>query len=151
IALPTTQINQQGATSSQVLTWNGSAWAPATPTVGTLTFINTGTGLAGGPVTAQGTISLANTAVAAGTYGTATQVPTYIVDAQGRLTSASNTTIALPTTQINQQGATVTQVLTWNGSAWAPANDVSNIVVGTGLAGGGTTPNVTVSLANTAV
>ncbi|MBU3699899.1 MAG: hypothetical protein FGM33_07810 [Candidatus Kapabacteria bacterium] len=42
---------------------------------------------------------LANTAVAAGTYGTATQVATITVDAQGRITNAVNTTItgAAPT------------------------------------------------------
>ncbi|MBU3678986.1 MAG: hypothetical protein FGM32_05180 [Candidatus Kapabacteria bacterium] len=42
---------------------------------------------------------LANTAVTAGTYGTATQVATITVDAQGRITSAANTTItgAAPT------------------------------------------------------
>lgn len=36
---------------------------------------------------------LATTAVSAGSYGSATQVPGYTVDAQGRLTAASNTTI----------------------------------------------------------
>ncbi|MBL7877299.1 MAG: tail fiber domain-containing protein [Cyclobacteriaceae bacterium] len=39
-------------------------------------------------------IDLANTTVTAGAYGSATQVPNFIVDAQGRLTSAGNTTIA---------------------------------------------------------
>jgi len=47
--------------------------------------------LSDGSVTAT---KLANTAVALGTYGSATQVATFTVDAQGRLTAAGNTTIA---------------------------------------------------------
>lgn len=37
--------------------------------------------------------TLATSGVTAGSYGSATQVPTYTVDAKGRLTAASNTTI----------------------------------------------------------
>jgi hypothetical protein len=58
-----------------------------------VTLINTGTGLTGGPITSSGTISLADTAVTAGTYGSATQVGQFAVNAQGQLTSASNVTI----------------------------------------------------------
>jgi len=61
---------------------------------GTVTQIDTGTGLTGGPITTTGTISLANTTVAAATYGNATTVAQITVDAQGRLTSASNVTIS---------------------------------------------------------
>jgi hypothetical protein len=60
---------------------------------GGVTLINTGTGLTGGPITATGTISIANTAVTAGTYGSSTQVGQFIVNAQGQLTSATNVTI----------------------------------------------------------
>jgi len=61
---------------------------------GTVTQVNTGTGLTGGPITTTGTISLANTAVTAATYGNATTVSQITVDAQGRLTAASNVAIS---------------------------------------------------------
>lgn len=63
-------------------------------------FVTTGTGaitsltMSGDATFASnGALTLASTAVTPGTYGSATAVPTIIVDAKGRITSASNTTI----------------------------------------------------------
>jgi trimeric autotransporter adhesin len=63
--------------------------------------ISTGTGLTGGgDLSANRTISLANTAVTAGSYGSGSQVASFTVDAQGRLTSAASTNIAIDGSQV---------------------------------------------------
>jgi hypothetical protein len=74
------------------------------------TTITAGTGLTGGgDLSANRTISLANTAVAAGSYGSASAVGTFTVDAQGRLTAASNTNIAIANTAVSGLGTMSTQ------------------------------------------
>lgn len=54
--------------------------------------VTNGSGEAGDP-----TVALANTTVTGGTYGSALLVPVLVVDAQGRVTSASTASISFPT------------------------------------------------------
>lgn len=70
---------------------------------GTVTSIATGTGLSGGPIATTGTISLANTAVSAGSYN-----GPYTVNAQGQFTAATNATTFTLTTLITSQIGTPT-------------------------------------------
>jgi excisionase family DNA binding protein len=67
------------------------------------TTVTAGTGLSGGGAIALGgtaTLNLANTTVTAGSYGAAGSVATFSVDAQGRLTAASTTPIAIDANQV---------------------------------------------------
>ncbi len=67
-----------------------------------------GTGLTGGgALSGDVTIDLDDTAVTAASYGSATEVATFTVDAQGRLTAASDVAIAFPVTSVNSQTGAV--------------------------------------------
>jgi hypothetical protein len=59
--------------------------APASGPTGTVTQVNTGAGLTGGPIISTGTIALTTTGVAPGTYSN----PTITVDSYGRISFAS--------------------------------------------------------------
>lgn len=74
---------------------------------------------------------LANTAVAAGTYGGSTQIPVVTIDAQGRATFAANATPSVANTQIT--GLITTAQLTATGvtaRGYGTASQVPTFVVG---------------------
>lgn len=64
-----------------------------------------GTGLNLNPST---TFNISNTGVTATTYGAAATVPVIVVNAQGQITSATNTTIGIPATQVSGLAASAT-------------------------------------------
>ena len=126
---------------------NGGTGVDGVPTDGQLLIGDTGTyklntltqGTGINITNAPGSITLAltNTGVTAGTYGTASNVPTYAVNAQGRLTSSVNTPIAIDAAQITTgtintarisgsytgiTGVGTLTVGTWNATAIAVAN-----------------------------
>ena len=89
---------------------NGGTGVDGIPTDGQLLIGDTGTyalntltegagiNITNGPGSID--VALTDTGVTAGTYGTASSVPTYAVNAQGRLTSSVNTAIAINASQI---------------------------------------------------
>jgi hypothetical protein len=90
--------NLDGITDWQISDWavfNGTAWQKVDNSeVIYVSNVATGTGLTGGPITTTGTISIANTVVTSGNYGSATQVGTFTVNPQGQITNAANVTIS---------------------------------------------------------
>jgi hypothetical protein len=83
--------------------WNGSEWISTSGSLEVIqdaigAYVEGGVGLSKSynDTTGTTTIDLDNTAVTAGTYGSITKVPTFTVDQQGRLTSASDTNLVIP-------------------------------------------------------
>ncbi len=114
-----TDVNTIGATSGQVLKWNGTAWAPATDDAGgpggtdsqTLSFNTT---------TKVLSIQNGNNVDLSSLIGTGDGWGTQAVERDNSL--QGNGTAASPL-GLAPQGAASGQVLKWDGGKWVPAND----------------------------
>ena len=90
---PVVGMMRYDTTAGAYYGYSAGAWRQFSLSGG-VTEVDTGTGLTGGPITGIGTISIADTTVVAGSYGSTTQVGTFTVNAQGQLTAAANVTIS---------------------------------------------------------
>ena len=122
----------------------GSAWyCPAQPggTLGTTAvnwsnFSVSATYTAGTGLTLSGyQFSITNTGVSAATYGSASSVPVFAVNAQGQITSVTNTSIAIANTAVSGLGTMSTQ----NANAVAiTGGTISGLSSALAVASGGT-------------
>ena len=184
ISTPLTQIDNLSLAQGDILYYNGSSWAVLPPSTagfvlqtqgpaanpqwvfdvgtGTVTQIDTGTGLTGGPITTTGTISLASIAdgdlLANTSGGAAAPIPTTLTalidyaigNTQGDILyrNASGWVVLAP--------GTSGQVLTTGGAAanpsWATngAGTVTSIATNNGITGGTITSSGTIELASIA-
>ena len=128
-------------TSNQLKVYDGSDW---TNVGGDITGVNitAGTGLTGTVSTTSGqhtqTLTLADTAVTAASYGSATAIPTFTVDAQGRLTAAGTVAISTDLTIAADSGSNDvvsvgTDTLTFAGTTNEIDTTVSNNQIQIGL------------------
>jgi hypothetical protein len=141
-----------------------TSWVQQTPlpiTVGTTAIVfvqfaavqtySAGTGLS----LASNTFSIANTGTA-GTYGSASVVPVFVTNAQGQVTSVTNTTIAIAgsavTGNISGNAANVTGTVAvangGTGLTTTPANGALDIGNGTGFTRTTLTPSTGITVTN---
>jgi hypothetical protein len=95
-------VGLSGSAEGDILKWDaglGQWYAAPGGGTGTVTSVTAGAGLSGGTITTSGTISMPSVG-SAGTYGSASSVAVVTTDAQGRVSNAVTTAIAITQSQV---------------------------------------------------
>lgn len=126
-------IGNSALTNSSI-TINGtsvSLGGSATITASNPNALTIGTGLSGTSYDGSSavTIALANTTVTANTYGSASAVPVFAVNAQGQITSVTNTNISIASSAITDKGL-ANGVASLDGSGTVPTSQLPAAVIG---------------------
>jgi len=119
--------------------WNGTEWIPTSGSVEVITdtigeYVKGGTGLTAtfNDSTNETTLDLDNTAVTPGAYGSQTKIPTFTVDAQGRLTAAGEEEVATTLDITGDSGTTsinlLSEDLAVNGGEGIDVNVTENTI-----------------------
>jgi hypothetical protein len=146
-AIPVLAIDAQGritgaSTASISTSFTSAADSGSSNTIdgGDTLTIAGGTGMSSvASATDTITMNLDNTAVSAGSYGSATAIPTFTVDAQGRLTAAGSAAISSDLTIGADSGSddvvrVGTDTLNFTGTSNETTTTVSNNTIAVGLA-----------------
>jgi hypothetical protein len=150
VGLQGSPVSSAAPTANQVLTWNGTTWVPTTPTAGA------GTGACGAnqfiTSVVQGSSPNCTQPTFSSLTGTATsaQLPPAISSAQGAVqltqdlagNAAAPVVAGLQGNPVSSMAPTPNQVLTWNGTTWAPANATMGAQVAQDLGGSTAAPKV---------
>ena len=134
-----------GAGETYVVSTNGNIFFGITAInfaqISSAQVYSAGTGLNLSPAT---TFNISNTGVSANTYGSASQVPVFAVNAQGQLTSVTNTSIAI-------NGSAVSGAISGQAGSVANALTLGTYLTGTSFNGSAAvTATVDATSANTA-
>jgi hypothetical protein len=128
------KIAQLGASTTNVLAWNGTTWAPSAAAAGSVTSVGINVPfpleVIGTPVTSSGVFNLSwATAVASNRFlaspssGSGTPIMRALAAADipsNSIDSSKVTNLTLSLDDLNRRGASTDQSIAWTGSAWRP-------------------------------
>jgi hypothetical protein len=147
-------INQNGAALDQVMKWDGSQWTASDDEEGAggdITAVNAGSGLTGGGTSGDVTVAVAADGITSGHIGSSAVGTSEIAD--NAVVSSKILDGTIQFSDMGQNGATLNEIMKWDGNLWVPASDensggdITAVSAGSGLAGGGVSGAVSLSVA----